>query len=160
MSKVGLTLSEVDTLLNHRSGLCGIAGISDDIKQIIEAYEQGDKRARLAIEIFVYRIKKYIGSYISVLNGLDALVFTGNIKENIPLIREKIITNMDCFGIKLDTKRNILIGASQEAVISAASSQVKILTFHANEELVIAKETKDIINRSKSPTRSRELVYL
>lgn len=146
-SKLGMTLSDVDNLLNKHSGLLGISGISNDMRELFKSYEAGDRRAGLAIEIFCYRIKKYIGSYTAVLNGCDALVFTGGIGENNPDIREKICHELDALDIKLDKKKNESMRAGKEGNISASSAKTNVLVVCTNEELVIARDTKEIVSK-------------
>jgi len=142
MGKEGLSLHEAGTLLNKHSGLIGISGESSDMREIIAAVKDEQKRSVYAFEIFCYRIKKYIGAYIAAMGGLDSLVFTGGIGENAVEVREEVCRNMDYLGIKLDTLKN----ESREQIISDSSSKVKIFRIPTNEELVIAMDTAKIVS--------------
>jgi len=148
MRQEKLSLHEADNLLNKFSGILGISGRSSDMRDIEELYFAGDKQAHLVINIYAYRIKKYIGSYFAVLNGVDYIVFTAGIGENSPLIREKSLEGLDHLGILLDKKKNDEV-VGQEAVISAKDSATKVLVVPTNEELVIALDTADIVSRLK-----------
>jgi acetate kinase len=141
MGKEGLSLSEAGTLLNKHSGLIGISGESSDMREIIEAANENNKRAKYAIEMFAYKIKKYLGAYTAAMGGLDAFVFTGGIGENAPLIREMVCNNLEYLGIELDKGRN----DKKEEIISKDSSKVKVLRIPTNEELVIAMDTHTIV---------------
>ncbi len=143
MGKEELTLSEANTLMNKHSGLFGISGESSDMREIEEAMEDGNKRAKYAFDVFTYRIKKYIGSYAAALGGLDALVFTGGIGENSVKVRKSVCEGLDFLGIKLDDKKNE--NANGEAILSTDDSPVKILKIPTNEELVIALDTERIV---------------
>lgn len=135
----------INTLLNNESGLLGISGISSDMREIESASKDNNKRAQIALDMFCYRIKKYIGAYSAALNGLDLLIFTGGIGENRPEIRKIVCENLDYLGIKLDANKNKQI-LSDENIISAENSKVKIIVIPTNEELVIAKDTMEIIS--------------
>ncbi len=142
MGKEGLSLSEAGTLLNKHSGLIGISGESSDMREILNAMEEGQKRAQYAFDIFCYRIKKYIGAYTAAMGGLDALVFTGGIGENSSKVRETVCSDLDCLGINLDTSRN----NKHEEIISSDESRVKVMKIPTNEELVIALDTAQIVS--------------
>ncbi|MBN1384093.1 MAG: acetate kinase [Elusimicrobia bacterium] len=146
MSRESLNLGDVKALLNKQSGLLGISGISSDMKTIIEKAEEGNKRAILAIDMFCYRIKKYISSYIGVLNGCDYIVFTASIGERSPLIRKKILTDMDSLGIIIDDKKNSEC-IRCEAEISDKKSKIKVFVIPTNEAIVIARHTKKLLER-------------
>lgn len=146
MNQEKLSLHEANNLLNKFSGMLGITGRSSDMREIEDLYTRGDKQARLAIDIYAYRIRKYIGAYAAVLNGVDLIVFTAGIGENSPIIREKCLEELDYLGIHLDKKKNDAI-CGKESVISAKDSQVKILVVPTNEELVIALDTAEIVQR-------------
>ena len=137
---LGIPFEEVDSLLNKKSGLLGVSGVSNDMRTLIEAARDGSDRAQLAIEMFAYRVKKYIGAYTAVLNGCDAVVFTGGIGERSALQRSMICSNLDNIGILLDENRNAQTEAV-EATISAAGSHIAVLVIPTNEELEIARET-------------------
>ncbi len=143
MGKEELSLHEANTLMNKHSGLLGISGESSDMREIEQAIEEGHKRARLAFDVFTYRIKKYIGAYAAAMGGLDAIVFTGGIGENSPLVRKTVCEDLEFLGVKLDEKKNA--EATGEAVLSDENSRVKVLKIPTNEELVIALDTEKIV---------------
>lgn len=132
-------------ILNKRSGLLGISGVSSDMRELQEASSNGNSRAKLAIDVFVNRIQKYIGSYIAEMNGVDAVVFTAGIGENSPAIREKIIEGISWFGVELDQEKN---DTRQEAVISSKHSKIKVLNIPTNEEIEIARDIIRIANEN------------
>lgn len=140
MGKEGLTLSEMNTLLNKHSGLIGVSGESSDMREIIASMEVGNKRSKFAYDIFVYRIKKYIGAYIAAMGGCDAVVFTGGIGENAADIRKSVCDGMEFLGMDLDEERS----SKKEILISKDSSRIKIFRIPTNEELVIALDTEKI----------------
>lgn len=134
-------------LLNKKSGLLGISGISNDLRTLLKASMNGNERANLAIDVFCYRIKKYISMYMGILNGADAIVFTAGIGENSPTIREKCCQDLDGLGIKLDKKANSDIIAD-EGIISSKSAKIKVLVIPTNEELMIARESAKVLTKS------------
>ena len=140
---LGMSLQEIDRLLNKESGLKGLCG-TNDMREVIKNMENGDKRATVAIDIYTYRIKKYIGAYSAALRIVDAIIFTAGIGENAPLIREKSCQGLDRLGIEIDTKKNAAPGGSIQE-ISSLNSEVKVLVIPTNEELKIAMETKKVI---------------
>ncbi|HEB9415941.1 TPA: acetate kinase [Campylobacter coli] len=142
----GLTIEEIDTLLNKKSGLYGICG-SNDFRDIGVKIEQGDDKARLAFDMFCYRLLKYIGAYFTVLPRTDAIIFTGGIGENAVLVRQKVCEKLSHLGIELDTELNNE-KTSCERVISTANSKVKIFIIPTDEELEIARVTEELINKS------------
>ncbi|HII81421.1 MAG TPA: acetate kinase [Methanosarcina sp.] len=142
MEKEGLTTREVDTLMNKKSGVLGVSGLSNDFRDLDEAASQGNQRAELALEIFAYKVKKVIGEYLAVLNGADAIVFTAGIGENSASIRKRILAGLDNLGMKIDEEKNKIRG--QEIDISTPDSKVRVLVIPTNEELAIARETKEI----------------
>lgn len=145
LERKGLSLNETDNLLNKQSGLLGVADMgSSDMRDILAAAKNGDKNAQAAIEIFVYRIKKYIGAYTAVLNGLDALVFTAGIGESAVKIREMVCADLESLGLKLDKEKN----DNNEQIISSKDSQVKILVVPTDEALMIAEDALGLINNS------------
>lgn len=143
MKRENLSAEEMDVVLNKKSGLLGVSGVSNDFRNLDEAIAAGNQDAILARDIFIYRVKKYIGSYIAAMNGIDALIFTAGIGENGPDIREDICKDMDYLGIKIDPKKNICRGQMQD--VSAEDSPVHILVVPTNEELAIAEETVDAV---------------
>lgn len=145
MAKEELGLLEANALLNKHSGLYGVSGISNDMRELEEGYHEGNRQARLAIEMFCYRIKKYIGAYTAVMNGLDVLVFTGGIGENSPLVREKCCAELDCLGIELEPERNRETMRGREGLVSVDGRPVKVFVIPTNEELIIARDTVRLI---------------
>ncbi len=139
MEKEDLTVKGVSTLLNKKSGVLGVSGVSSDFRDLHSAADEGNKRAQLALDIFAYGVKKFIGEYIAVMNGVDAIVFTAGIGENNPTIRKMVLENMDFFGVKIDLEKNKLRG--QEMDISTSDATVRTLVIPTNEELAIARET-------------------
>lgn len=145
MENDGLSVKDVNTLVNKKSGLLGISGVSSDMRDIEQAAEQGNYRAQLALKMFAYRVKKYIGAYTAAMNGLDILIFTGGIGENGWLQRQMIADNMQYLGINFDVERNKGLRGT-DAIISTDDSKVKVLIVTTNEELVIARDTYKIVN--------------
>lgn len=139
MEKEDLTVKGISTLLNKKSGVLGVSGVSSDFRDLHAAAEEGNKRAQLALDIFAYGVKKFIGEYIAVMNGVDAIVFTAGIGENNSVIRTMVLDNMDFFGIKIDAEKNKIRG--QEIDISTPDATVRTLVIPTNEELAIARET-------------------
>jgi len=143
LRRLGFSLDEVDKMLNKSSGLLGLAEIgSNDMRDIIKAIESGSEQASLALDVFVHRLVKYIGAYAAVMNGLDALVFTAGIGENVPLVRSRVCSKLSHLGIKFDEDRN----KSKELVISAEDEKPVVMVIPTNEELMIARETMRILN--------------
>lgn len=146
-AKEGLTIHEVEMILNAQSGLLGISGLTNDMRELIaEANESGDRRARLAIEIFCYRASKYIGAYLAAMQGADAIIFTGGIGENSPKIREIICQNLSWFGIELAADKNEFHIRGQEGTIGKNESRSDIYVIPTNEELLIARDTVRLIH--------------
>lgn len=142
MEKEGLTTREVDTLMNKKSGVLGISGVSNDFRVLDEAASNGNERAELALEVFSYKVKKVIGEYSAVLDYPDAIVFTAGIGENSASIRNRILSGLENFGIKIDQEKNKIRG--QEIDIATPDSKIRILVIPTNEELTIARDTKEI----------------
>ena len=145
VSQLGYDIEQVDALFNKRSGMLGMTGFSD-MRDVLKAIAEGDENARLAYDMYAYRIKKYIGSYASVLNGIDAIVFTAGVGENDSNIRELVCNNMDFLGIKLNKEKN---GLREPGIrdISSSDSKVKVLVIPTNEELEIAKECVELLEK-------------
>jgi acetate kinase len=140
--KEGLSLDQLDTLLNKQSGLLGISGLTNDMRDLLEEERlHQDRRARLAIDIFCQRVKFYLGAYMAQMNGADAVVLTGGIGENSPEIRERICRDMDVLGIALDKKKNRATVGRKEGDISAEKAKVRVWVIPTNEELLIARDT-------------------
>ena len=143
--KKGMSMAEGLTYLNKKCGMLGISGVSSDFRDLCAAAEQGNERAQLALDMFAYSCKKYVGSYMAVLGGLDVLVFTAGVGENTPTVREGICEGMEAFGIKLDRAKNNFKNDGSIRDLSAEDSRVKILVIPTNEELVIARETAALL---------------
>ena len=140
MQKLGISdVAEMVNILNKKSGLLGISGVSSDMRDILSAASEGNERAQLAHDIFVNRIQKYIGQYIAVMNGVDAIVFTAGIGENSIQIREEVIKGITVFGCDIDTERN---NTRKEAIISPEGAKVTVLNVPTNEEMEIAREVE------------------
>jgi acetate kinase len=150
--KEGLSSSEVDTLLNTQSGLLGISGLTNDMRELqAELKEHDDRRVRLAIEIFCYRARKYIGAFLASMGGADAVVFTGGIGENSPDVRARICAGMEWAGLRLDDAKNI--GAvGREAMISTENSKLLAYAIPTDEELLIARDTVRVIKGVPHPS--------
>jgi acetate kinase len=141
-TKEGLSSQEVETLLNKQSGLIGISGLTGDMRELLdESRENNDRRARLAIEIFCYRARKYIGSYLAAMNGADAVVFTGGIGENSSEVRTQICDGLEWMGLELDEERNRTHTGGQEGLISKDGSRLAAYVIPTDEELLIARDT-------------------
>lgn len=150
--KEGMSINEIDTMLNKQSGLLGLSGLTNDMRELLdEEKEKQDRRARLAVDIFCMRVKKYIGAYLAEMGGADALVFTGGIGENSPAIRHRICEGLQWMGLELDTGKNGTIIDGKEGEISTVKSQLKAFVIPTNEELLIARDTvrtvKDVPRR-------------
>ncbi len=142
--KLGLKPEEVVNYLNKKCGMLGVSGTSSDMRDLTAAMEAGDEKAKLAIEMVAYRVKKYVGSYIAVLGGVDAIVFTGGIGEHSPLIRRLVMENMEYCGAEFDEEKNLSYD-SGVADLGKDGSKVRILVLPTNEELSIARETKTLV---------------
>ncbi len=142
IAKEDLSLQEANTMMNKHSGLMGISGVSNDMKDLTDAMDD-QPRAKLAIDIFCYRLKKYIAGYAGALGGVDALVFTGGIGENCSIVRQQSCEGLEFMGLDLDNKKND--GHRGKGELNTDSSKAKIFCIPTNEELVIAKETKRIV---------------
>jgi len=153
MAREELSLHEANTLLNKHSGLQGISGISGDMRDIISETQKGNSSAQLALDVYCYRIRRYLGAYAAVLGGLDALVFTAGIGENSPLVRKKSCENLEFLGIKIDEEKNRQASSKQATEIQTDDSEVKVFCIPTNEELVIALDTKRIIQEAKEKKR-------
>jgi acetate kinase len=148
MRTAGLTLDEAERLLCRESGLKGLSGLSNDVRDIVAQAGQGNRRAQLTLEVFVHQARHWIGAFFLELNGLDALVFTAGIGENQVGLRAAICRRLDQLGIVLDAEANARTRA-QEAVISAPHSPVKVMVIPANEELVVAREVKRFLEKTR-----------
>ena len=148
MTTEELNINEINNLINKQSGLLGISGISFDMREIHTAIKKGGSRAKLAYDMFVYRIRKYIGSYIAVMNGADAIIFTGGIGENDPDVRKDVCKNFDYIGLKFDNYKNEDLKGVQE-ILSTENSRVKVMVIPTNEEFVIAEETFRLVTQAQ-----------
>ncbi len=144
-ANVNMSFADIDNALNKKSGLLGISGISSDMRDLQTAAREGHVRAKLAIEVLRHRALKYIGAYAIELGRVDAIIFTGGISENDIAFRGSVVERLTTLGIKLDVAANNVRG--QEVVISTADSPIKVLVVPTNEELVIARDTRDVVGK-------------
>ncbi len=140
-----MTIGEVDALLNKQSGVQGISGVSSDFRDLEAAQAEGNERASLALDMFVESVRKFIGAYMVKMGGVDAIIFTAGIGENTPVMRDEITKNLEAFGIKVDPEKNEKAIRGAQMDISSADSKVKVLVVPTNEELMIAKETLELL---------------
>lgn len=148
MGKEGLTLNEVNFMLNKHSGLQAISGGSSDMREIEKGMNEGDKASTLAYEMYEYRIRKYIGSYVAAMNGVDAIVFTAGVGENAVGLRKRILEQMTWFGVEIDEELN-KVRSGEPRRISTANSKVQVFVIPTNEELMIARDTLGIVKNIK-----------
>ncbi|HLO92378.1 MAG TPA: acetate kinase [Lentimicrobium sp.] len=144
INKEELDISVANTLVNKHSGMLGVSGVSSDMRDVEKAAEEGNKRAIVTLEMYYYRIKKYIGAYAAAMGGVDAIVFTGGVGENDPATRLLTTKGLEFMGIKFDNSKNAGL-RGKEAIISADDSNVKVMVVPTNEELVIALDTYEIV---------------
>lgn len=144
--ELGASPDDIDDLINKKSGLLGLSGVSSDMRDVEDAAEEGNKRAELALAVFCYRIKKYIGAYAAAMGGLDAVVFTGGIGENSICVRARVCQGMEFLGMELDAGKNA--GLKGPADISKPSGKVRILLVPTNEERMIARDTAEVVARA------------
>ncbi len=144
LPRFNLTLEKALADMAKKGGLLGISGVSNDHRDIARAAAAGDERARLAIEVLVESVRHYVGAYLAVLNGADLIVFTGGIAENNPDFRTAVCARMDYAGIRLDPQRNEV--RAKEATISADDARVRIMVIPTNEEIVVARQTRDVLS--------------
>lgn len=147
IAKEELTLSEVNSMMNKHSGLLGISGLSD-MREVTEAMFGGNEFAKLAFDMYEYRIRKKIGSYIAAMNGIDVLVFTAGVGENSTILRERVCDHLSFFGIEIDHEKNA-IRSKEERRISTKNSKVEVLIIPTNEELMIAREAKTLVETNE-----------
>ncbi len=143
MEKLGTDAKGVNAVLNKKSGVLGISGVSPDFRDLTDAAEGGNKRAQLALDMFSYNVKKYIGAYAAAMGGVDAVVFTAGVGENDALARKNAVAGLEFMGIKIDEEKNKIRG--KETDISACDATVKTLVIPTNEELMIAKDTARLV---------------
>jgi acetate kinase len=144
--KEGLSLAEVEGVLNKQSGLLGISGLTNDMRELLaEAEEHDDRRAWLAIEMFCYRLRKYIGSYLAAMNGAQAILFAGGIGENAAPVRALVCDGLQWMGVKLDEQRNRATIDGAEGKISTDDSRIEVWVVPTDEELLIARDTVRVV---------------
>ncbi|MBI5243110.1 MAG: acetate kinase [Elusimicrobia bacterium] len=144
--KEGMSNDQVDSLLNKQSGLLGVSGLTNDMRELLEEEaENQDRRARLAIDIFCQRVKRYIGGYLAEMGGADAVIFTGGIGERSPLIRRRICGGLECLGLNLDKSKNDGIAPGTAGIITRNDSKLKAHVIPTNEELLIARDTFRVV---------------
>jgi acetate kinase len=146
LQEKGYKTQELKNICNKKSGLLGISNKSNDMRNLTQLAEQGDELSKLAIEVFAYRIRKYIGTYTAVLGTLDAVVFTGGIGENSFIVRQKVCKSMEQIGIEIDEAINAKVRAKQ-ADISKVNSRVKVFVVPTDEEVIIARDTYSLANQ-------------
>ena len=144
--KLGLDADGMSNLLNKKSGVLGVSGISSDMREIDAAVEQGNERAKIALDMYNYRIKKYVGAYAAAMGGCDIIVFTAGVGENQSSMREQVCAGMEYMGVKLDVEKNKTV-RGEEAVISAPDSKVTVCVIPTDEELMIAKDTMALLKK-------------
>ena len=143
--KENMSLSEVMTYLNKKCGVAGISGVSSDFRDLTAATDNGNKRAKLALDMFSYSCKKYVGAYAAAMNGVDCIVFTAGVGENTPCVREAICEDMQYLGLEIDKEKNLQKNNGAIRDVTGANSKVKVLIIPTNEELVIARETVELL---------------
>ena len=145
MNRYGYTVDEMLNILNKKSGVLALSGVSSDFRDIDHAAAEGNERAQLALDKFAYEVRKYIGAYTAALGGVDAIVFTAGVGENSAEMRARILSGLEYLGVKIDPEKNKIRG--QEIDISAADSAVRVLVIPTNEELMIARDTKALTEK-------------
>lgn len=143
MEKEGMTPAQMDTMLNKKSGMLGLCGCQD-MRDAQAKMEAGDHNAKVALDVYAYRIKKYIGAYAAAMGGVDAIAFTGGVGENHVYVRQEVLKNMEFLGIKIDAEKNKVRG--EETILSAADSKVIVAVVPTDEELMIATDTAEIVS--------------
>ena len=143
MNKYGMDIKEMVNVLNKKSGVMGVSGVSSDFRDLEEAFEQGNERAGLAVDMFNYGVKKLIGAYAAAMGGVDAIIFTAGVGENSASQRMAIASGLEFMGVKMDEDANKVRG--EERVISAPDSKVTVLLIPTNEELMIAMDTEALV---------------
>ena len=147
MEKEEIGLDAARTLINKHSGVLGVSGVSSDMREIEDqAFDENNSRAQLTLDMYDYRVRKYIGAYAAAMGGIDALIFTGGIGENADTTRRGVCKGLEFLGINIDEKINTGL-RGKEANLSTADSSTKVLVIPTNEELVIARDTKEIVNK-------------
>ena len=144
MEKEGLNATGISNLLNKKSGVLGISGVSSDMREVTAAANSGNERARLALDMYFYRIKKYIGAYAAAMGGVDVILFTGGVGENQADCREAACSGLEYMGVKVDHAVNNAT-RGEEAIISATDSKVKVVVIPTDEEMMIASDTMALL---------------
>jgi len=145
MEKEGLSPKQISDLIHKQSGIKGLSGVSNDLRDVERAAEEGNERARLTLEVLCYGVAKYIGAYAAAMNGVDVISFTAGIGENSPLVRAKVCSRLTFLGVHLDEKANEKAFRGVEGFITTPDSRVKVAVVPTNEELVIARDTKRLV---------------
>lgn len=148
MKKEGLSIEKADELINKKSGWKGLSGISNDMREIYDEAEKGNKRAQLCIDAVCHRFKKYVGAYSAIMDGMDILVFSGGVGQNAHYIREKVCSGLEYMGVEIDINKNRNL--KDAGIISKDSSKVKIIVVKANEEKIIAEDTFNLYEKIKT----------
>jgi acetate kinase len=148
MSQEDMSIDDALNVMNKKSGILGISGKSSDLREVLEGMQDGDERCRLAVDMVAYNIKKYVGSYVAALDGIDALCFTGGIGENAALIREKVCAGLDSMGLVIDpVKNNKRAKVARDIATNASTSRIFVIP--TNEEYVIANDTYKVVTGNK-----------
>ena len=140
-----ISIQEVERIYNKESGFLGLSGISSDCRDIEKLLKEGNQRATITFEVFCYHIKKYIGAYVAVMNGINCIVFTGGIGENSFRVRSKVCSDMNYLGLQISNKKNFPSQKTQDRIISTNDSSVQVCVINTNEELMIARETTEVL---------------
>ena len=143
MNKYNMTSDEMDAYLNKKSGVLGVSGVGSDFRDLNNAAQEGNMRAQLALDIFTYNVKKFIGAYAAAMGGVDAIIFTAGIGENDDYVRQESVKGLEFLGAKMDFELNKTIHG-KETIVSTDDATVKIIVIPTNEELVIARDTKEL----------------
>ncbi|MBM4078004.1 MAG: acetate/propionate family kinase, partial [Planctomycetes bacterium] len=149
LRKTGKPLEQILNDLSSKSGLLGLSGVSQDARDVEEAAAKGNHRAKLALDVFIASIRHYLGAYLTVLGGADAIVFSGGIGENSSLVRQGVCENLHWAGIELDSAKNANVPRGGECLISSANSKTGIWVVPTNEEIVVARQTAEAVQKAK-----------
>ena len=141
MDKLDLDVNGINAYMNKKSGVYGISGISSDFRDLHDAAEKGDEKAKAALRVFAYNVKKYIGAYAAALNGVDGIVFTAGIGENDRVLRAMVLEGLDYLGVDVDFEYNNTCPRGEEAELSTKNSKVKVFVIPTDEEMMIAQDT-------------------
>ena len=161
MKELGLSVEQAQAELSHNSGLKGIAGIgTEDFREILAASDSGNRRAKIAVEMYIDGIRKFVGSYAVIMGGVDCIIFGGGIAEKSDYMRERILEGMEFMGVKLDLSRNKEIGTGQGLISADYSydSKAKIFVIPTNEEIVVAYFTKRVVEEGRDLT-AEEMIF-